>query len=802
LPLSCTSCLVDARVAEVVEFDENMLKLRGIDPALAAHFRAAPRFTAGRHVVTLNVNGSAMGRATARFDRNGELCIDRELLQMAKVNVADEDLLAGTEPAIDRGTDAVCVDMRSLYPQASVEIDPGKAAVSLLVPTGALQAERRDMSGYARGGRAALINYEMVGLSSHGRSGGTRYASANTELGFNAGDWMVRSRQVTTVSDGVRHTDVLDSYAQRSFADYRAVLQAGQINLTNPVLSGAQVTGVQIMSEQALADQGSAGLVEGIARSPSRVEVRQDGVLVYSTVVPAGPFSLTRVNRIHRAADLDVTVVGEGGESQHFVVTAAMAGPVAMVEGYAFAAGRTRNTGGEAPWVISAGWTGAVRSGVSLSGGALLAGNYRAVGGGIGFQARAGSQLQLLLTGAQARSRQARARGIQASLAVSQRLSDHWSLGLAQTRQSPGFRPFLDSAPGTQATTRRSRYRDQSSASLSWSHPALGSLSAGYSRTVSFDRRATSRALASWGTRLGKASVSLSAEWQLGRERRARNNSIYLNVSLPLGGTRRLSSSLRRYGGGSRQSVNVTEQVNEYASYRAGLEYQSGDHRHGLSAGVSLLPRYVQIDSSYTQGPSSRSYSLGLRGGLVLHGDGVTASPYAVRDTFGVLSVDDTAGVRVSTPAGPVWTDARGYAVLPQLTAFTKSQVEVATDSLPRHLDIHNGAAVVEPWRGAVASLRFAVSRTRRVLLSARTADGRDLPAGASVTDDQGELISLVQGNGQIFVPNALSNSGLWVSAPGLPRCELVYVLSERADPDAYFESAVATCRTAPSEAP
>lgn len=802
LPFSCTACLVDARVSDVVEFDENMLKLRGIDPKLAAYFRDAPHFTAGRHMVSLGVNGRGMGRITARFDRHGDLCIDRDLLAVAKVDVAEDDLAEGADAASDRPSDLACVDLRSIYPQATIDVDPGKATVSLLVPTDALRAERRDMSGYARGGAAGLVNYEIVGLASRSKSGGTRYGSANTELGFNAGDWMVRSRQVTTVSDGHRRTDVLDSYAQRSFADYRAVVQAGQINLLNPILSGAQMTGAQVMSEQALAVQGSAGAVEGIAQSPSRVEVRQDGVLVYSTVVPAGPFSLTGIPRVNRSADLDVTVTGDDGASQHFIVTAAMAGPIASPTGYAFAVGQTRHADGAAPWVVSGGWSGALRSGVSPGVGVILAEDYRAVGGGIGYQARTGGQLQLKLTGAQARQRREKTIGMQGSLTFSQRLSERWSLGLAQTRQSPGFRQLIDNTSDTPSSARRSRYRDQSSASLSWSHPAIGSLSAGYSRTLLLDRRATSRALASWGTRLGQASVSLSAEWQLGRERRARNNSIYLNISLPLGASRRLSGSLRRYGGGTRQGVNLSEQVNEYASYRAGLEQQSMDRQRGLTAGVSLLPRYVQLDSSYAQDTSSRSYSLGLRGALVLHAHGLTASPYAVRETFGVLNVEDTSGVRVSTPAGPVWTDARGYAVLPQLSAFATSRIEVATDSLPRHLDIHNGAAVIEPWRGAVASLRFGVSRTRRVLLSARTAEGRDLPSGASVTDENGELVSLVQGKGQVFVPNALTTSRLWVSAPGLPRCELTYALATHPDPDAYYELAGATCRAVEGAAP
>jgi hypothetical protein len=44
----------------------------------------------------------------------------------------------------------------------------------------------------------------------------------------------------------------LAAYAQRTFASHETVLQAGQVNLYNPVLAGAQITGVQLMTEQAL----------------------------------------------------------------------------------------------------------------------------------------------------------------------------------------------------------------------------------------------------------------------------------------------------------------------------------------------------------------------------------------------------------------------------------------------------------------------------------------------------------------------------------------------------------------------
>nr|WP_255548649.1 fimbria/pilus outer membrane usher protein [Luteibacter sp. dw_328] len=775
--------------ANEVEFDVGMLKLRGIDPKLADYFREAPRFTAGSHEVSLRVNGQSLGRVSVRFDDHGGLCVDPGLLEAAAiVSPRTHDPLTKSSKA------QPCLSLASMFPTAHAELDPAGGEVSLLVPTHALRERRQDMSGYARGGTAALFNYDLTGLESRWGSRRSRYASANTETGFNAGDWVVRSRQVSTSIDGRHRTEVLDTYAQRSFAEHGAVLQFGEINVVNPALPGAQITGVQVMSEQALATPGAGAVVEGVAQSQGRIEIRQDGVLVYSTVVPAGPFVLRDIPRINRRADLDVTVAGAGGESQHFVVPMSMAGAIAPSTGYSFALGRTRNTGGtEAPWMVSAGWSATARRRLKVSGGATLASNYQAIGAGVGSGSASGSQVQLDITGARA-SREG-VTGMQALLTWSQRLGEAWSVALSHSRQGPGFREFLGSSLRVAAGARRTRYRDQTSLSLSWSRQGLGNLSAGYSRTGLFDGQTTSRALASWGTRIGRASVSLSAEWTLSHERRTGNKSFYLNVNVPLGDSHRLASTVRRYAGETRYGASFSGQMSEFASYSTGLEYRSGDHQRSESAAVSLLPRYFQLDAGYAHDTRSRTTSLGLRGGLVVHDRGVTASPYAVRETFGVLSVGDTAGIRVSTPGGPVWTDARGYAVLPQLSAYGNSSIEVATDSLPRDMDIDHGASVISAGRGTVAKLAFGVSRTRRVLVRAQTVDGQLLPFGATVTDETGEVVGMVQREGEIFVPNVMATPRLWVSGPDTPPCELDIDIDDHVDRDTYYESASAVCR-------
>jgi outer membrane usher protein FimD/PapC len=801
LPLACSLATPDAMAADMApgeggglaEFDEAMLTERGIDPRLATYFRDAPRFTAGVHRVALSVNGQSKGPVETRFAANGDLCFNRAFLNAAEIVVPRK--AAAVEGAGVDGSSEGCIDLMAAYPQTTIELKPGKAEVSLLVPTDALRERREDLSGYDRGGTAGVFNYDVIGL--HNRSGrdSREYWSANTEVGFNAGDWVVRSRQVVTSNDGEWQTTRLDAYAQRSFAERRAVLQVGELNLSNPVLPGAQILGVQIGTEQALASTRRGGTIEGIARSQARVEVRQGGLLIHSAVVPAGPFTLRDVSRINGRSDVEVTVFEADGTQRRFTVPAAAYAVAPPSAGYTFGAGKVRNVGGaaKAPWVVNAGWSGPGVRGSALSGGAVLAQGYAALGGGWTMSIGSGASIQGYVQASHAR--RPRTRGLQASVSVAQQLSERWSFQASATQQTVGYRDLLDSVQRANAMQGGSRFKRQYSGNLSWSHPRLGGLSGGVTRTIQFSRAATSNGFASWSTRIGKASASLSANWALGGRGRKRDNALYLNVNVPLGETRSLNATMRDRRGEVRTGVGLSGSVNDQVRYRASAERGSRSPQTDFAAGVSLVPRYTQLDVGYASQGGGDSVTLGMSGGVAVHGHGITTSPYRIQDTFGLLALPGASGIKVSTPSGPVWTDGRGYAVLPQLAPFGRSTIEVETRSLPRNVDVSKGSAVIKVGRGAVRTIDFRVARTRRVLLEATLPDGRPLHDGAVVSDENDDLVSLVQTGGQVFVPNALTTPRLWAEEPGQPRCELEYALPEQADADAYFETAAAVCR-------
>lgn len=151
---------------------------------------------------------------------------------------------------------------------------------------------------------------------------------------------------------------------------------------------------MKIEPDQALNPLSGSGItVTGIAQTPqARVEIKQNKQLIYSTLVPAGRFTLPDVPTISANTDLQVTVNETNGEKHHFVVSASEqnAAQLSQPEGLSFALGKFhQESGGQVlPWVgsFSQGWR--INSQLNLSGAALLAQGYQSLAARVEFSCR------------------------------------------------------------------------------------------------------------------------------------------------------------------------------------------------------------------------------------------------------------------------------------------------------------------------------------------------------------------------------------------------------------------------------
>lgn len=194
-------------------------------------------------------------------------------------------------------------------------------------------------------------------------------------------------------------------------------------------------------------------------------------------------------------------------------------------------------------------------------------------------------------------------------------------------------------------------------------------------------------------------------------------------------------------------------------------------------------------------GQHQRNYSGSLQGGIVAHENGITLSPMSVRETFGIASLaQPVAGVKIDTPQGSVWTDARGYAVLPSLNAWQKSRIEVNTETLPKNMDIGNGTYMLNQGRGSVGKVQFNVISQRRVLMEVSTAEGKKLPKNIAITDEQGNYLTTSVDDGVVFLSNASASQVL--VAQGEPAsCRIKLKLPEQAEKDVFYEAVKGVCQ-------
>lgn len=794
----------DAPLPARQEFDTGILQQRGLDPALAEYFRDAPRFQQGEHAVSLAVNGQRRGRVLARFDNAGALCVSPALIAAARLRPADKATAAPdqAQPAANSAAgEAGCTSFANAYPAIQITLRPNREALDLTIPYDlqAPQNQSVDLSSYASGGTAALLNYNLLTQRSEFGGRSRDYLSAQIDAGVNVADWIVRSRQSFTSTEQGSKLQHLYTYAQHTLRDASAILQVGQIDVSNALFAGVPLSGVQLMPETALQQKAGGGArVEGIARTQARVEVRQNNVLVYSTVVSPGSFSLENVPLLSARLDAQVTVIESDGVARDFTIPAAALniGQQGATPGYSLALGKIRTQGAEEqrqPYVVTGSGSWPLARVGTLTAGALSAGGYGALGASV--DAAIGKQATVSAQTTFAHSDPAS--GVQTTLSASARLMPSLSTSWSASQRSYGYRDLMQVLAPTSQASIDAQYKTQYTGSLNWQSASLGALGASYTSSSQFMGRTTERAFLTWNRKFGPASVSLNLERNLGSRQLARDDgtSYYLNLSLPLDGKRTLSASSSQSQARQRHAVAYSESVSDTLNYQVSANHDAQGRQSGVAASVGMLPRYLRANLSYAHAIGGyTNYAGAFQGGVAAHAQGITFSPHPLGDTFGIVTLGDLSGVRINTPAGPTWTDAWGNAVVPRLTPFGKSNITVATKTLPKRIDVANGAREVHAGRGSVSRIAFDVVDVRRFLLNVRS-DAFALPKGASVVDANDQFITTVLDDQTVFLGSGQDHSDLRVSLPTGESCRLEFDVPKSADADTYYENLEATCR-------
>lgn len=776
--------------AREVTFDTDILKSRGLGTDLNRYFAEAPRFLPGTHSVSVKVNGNNRGTAAVRFSEDGTMCVDNDFLEFA-----------GLMPVSIKANET-CHDLRSDYAQAVINPLPNQETVELYLPPEALNSLSADVKNFQHGGTAGMLNYSLFSTKSDysGSDGSSnRYSQASLEAGFNAMDWSLRSRYILTDDDGNRNAESIYTYAEHVFVPQRLTMQVGEVNAMSDVLSGIPITGVQLMPTSGLQKDSTGVSVSGIARtSQARVEVRQNGRLIFNTLVPAGPFTLDDVPMVRNNVDLDVTVVESDGSSNHYIVPAASvkARNLSRPNGLTVSAGQVRGIDSDYsdPLVfnVSDGWR--IFPWMNLLASGVVAEDYQAAGARTEFMVTDGWNVSTSMAASKAHFGDSD-NGIKNELQSDYSLTENVGLSASVAHYSGDYRELADAMDDDYEG-----YDNSYSGNVRWSTQLAGAFSAGLSYNQAAGEGEDSRyLLLTWGKTFKYASINVNWQSAVGSTDDDQDDDLlYINLSIPLGGSQSLSSYMRKQGDSTSYGLANSGSLGSDTSYYISADRDQETKENSFNGNINTNLHYTQLSvGGGTSGDNQRNYNATLSGGIAMHKDGVTFSPYSIKDTFAIARLSEPkAGVEITTPQGTVWTDRWGQAVIPGLTEWRNSRIEVDANKLPQSMTLANGTKYIAAAHGSVSEVSFKVLNSRRVMLRIKQADGKPLTKGLSVVDDKDNYIVTVVDDGHVFLNDADRVAALYAINDDNQRlCRLEFALPEKHDEDAFYEEVNGVCR-------
>ncbi|AQH01268.1 fimbrial assembly protein [Burkholderia sp. KK1] len=710
----------------------------------------------------------------------------------------------------------VCVSLSELIPDATATFDGGEQRLDLSVPQFAMLSSARgyvDPKYWDDGVPAATLQYNANVY--HSTSGGIDTNSQYLGLigGINAGPWRFRYQgNLTNNNRGGQHYQSVQTYVQRAFKDIKSQLTGGDTFTDGSLFDSFGVRGVTLGTDDRMypeSQRGYAPVVHGIANSNAKVQIRQNGNIIYETTVAPGPFEINDLYPTGYGGNLDV-IVTEADGTQHVSSVPYAPAVNALRPGhtrYFATVGEYRDPNiGIHPFVSQFTVQHGVSNLITLYGGVIAADMY--------FSGVVGAALNTKLGafGLDATQSSASFKGIGTHNGMSFRLSysrliepTNTNLAVAAYRYSTnGFLTLAD-AVGIRQTgddsksnplVERAKNRIQfvinqtlGEGGKYGSLYAMGSLTSYWNRG-NHDTQYQIGYNNSWKQITYGASMVRQYVLNTGRW----DNRFMLNVSIPLGFGSHAPRSTTYYqhdtadGSNSvQQSITGTLGQDNAFSYGVNGNFNDGGHNgNSVASGGGNLSYMSPMALLTVNGSAGRNFSqvgAGVSGGVVAWRGGVAFTP-SMSETVVVVDAKDAAGARVTNGSG-LRVDPWGHAVVAGLQPYSNNEIEINPKGLPINIALKSTVQRTAPTAGAVVEMKFETENTGRpAVMRVTQTDGNPIPFGAQVVDSSDNVVGVIAQGSRIIATGLKADSGAlsvkWGEAVN-QKCSVRYQLPELA---------------------
>jgi len=799
----------------------------------------------GRYRVDIQVNGEPVMTQEITFaattpeqakatDESLYPCISRS--QLADFNVRVESF-----PQLMAAPAEACVAFTAMIPDATSHFDFNHQTLELSFPQAAMKQTARGTvteSRWDQGIPAILVDYNFSGSNGqndtdvtrrdyiddqgnrhHEEDGGRSYNNSyylNLRNGLNLGAWRLRNNMTWSRNDNEAHWDNLGTWLTRNIATLKSQVTLGDTATAGDIFDSVQMRGALLSSDDEMypdSQRGFAPVVRGIANTNAEVIIEQNGYVIYRTFVQPGAFEITDLYPTASSGDLDITVKEADGREQHFVQPFS-AVAIFQREGhfkYSVAAGEYRggNYSSDTPQFMQGHLIYGLPLGVTAYGGLLASEYYRAGALGLGKNLGEIGAISIDVTQAHSelddgREEQGQSYRFLYAKSFATSGTDFRLMGYKYSTQ--GYYSFQEATDvRAQADSDYARYhqRSQLQGNLTQQLGDYGSVffnatlqdywqDEGNQRTVS----------AGYNGRFSSVSWSVSYSYSRSPDYNDADQMLSLSFSLPLG---RAWSSYRMTSdqdGRTSQQIGLSGTALEQGNLNYSIQEGYGSHDIGNSGSASLGYQGgagdVNLGYNYARDTQQVNYS--LRGGVVMHSEGLTLSQ-PLGESMVLVSAPGAKDAALSNNGG-VTVDRFGHAVVPYVSPYRETDISLRTDTLGENVDISDPVQQVVPTRGAVVRARFNTRVGYRALLTLNRASGEAIPFGASALLQQEEpaatpLSGIVGEEGELYM-SGLPQSGVltisWGKAAS-QTCRAPYTLPEPTTQTAAVLTLTAVCQ-------
>lgn len=764
--------------ADEVEFDPRFLKTIGKSTIDVRRFSHGNPIPAGQYYADVYLNSEWKGRINLRYSDIGDakgtdLCISPELLSIM-------DLVKEAMTVTKQSQNDTCHLASESIPSAKMHFDLSTLRLTIEIPQAMIIARPRGYIAPAQwqtGVPAGFINYDANYY---------QYKTADTaennqtylgiKAGLNFAGWAFRHRGSESWNNSHNSGyQNIETNIMHDVTTLRAQLTLGDFYTSGELMDSLSLRGIRLASDDRMLPnslRGYAPTVRGIANSNAKVTIRQNGNILYETVVPAGPFVINDLYPSGYAGDLNVTITESNGQNRTFDVPFASVAQLIRPEysRWQISAGRYRYTNKTLNDLVAQGtFQYGLTNDITLNSGITVAPHYSAGLAGAAFNTPIGaiaSDITFSRTTFTNSDVTRKGYSLHTSYSVNVPTTST-NITLAAYRYSSkdfynlkdaisaNHSDFIDDASIKSAAFYRPKNQYQLSVNQNlgkeWGNIYLtGS-------TYNYWGRQGSR----HEYQMGYSNFWKRLNYQVGfsqsrdNENQQLDDRVYLNLSLPLGNDIQspLLSSTFNYNKSGNNTLQtsisgVTGEDNQFSYGISGNTQESGPSGYSVNGGY----RSPFVNLMATTGRDSahnRQASIAASGAIVAHPYGITLSN-DLSDTFTIIHAKGAQGAIINNAPGSR-LDYWGNGIVPYVTPYAKNHISIDPSHLPMNVELSATEQEIIPRANSATLVTFNTQIGHAILFDIKKSNGDTPPMAAEVFDEQEHLVGYVAQGGRFF---------------------------------------------------